>query len=298
MLEYPDPTCFLAVFSTANGALVGSLVASVVGLLVESLKLLSILLAPFIGFAILIHWLEHLTQTRMAERFGWKSVLWTGWLGTPIHELSHAIMCPVFHHRIDEVALFEPDRASGRLGFVRHSFTPGHWYQEIGNFFIGIAPLAGGSVVLTGLLWMFYPGAISAAYEVARTSGEELGPIEHLFKIVSACFQQMGTLANLMTARFWLFCYLVLCVGSHMAPSPSDYQGASRGVFLVGGVLLLIAFGLALMGTDSQSLVSGMVGLLGPLFAVFGFAIVLCGAIAVIVWVVTSFFPKRYSVND
>ena len=80
-------------------------------LLVETAKLLFIFLAPFVGFALIIHWLERITQRRLVERFGWHSVLWTGWLGTPIHELSHAFMCRVFQHRIDEIALFEPDHA-------------------------------------------------------------------------------------------------------------------------------------------------------------------------------------------
>ena len=77
-------------------------------LAIETIKLLAILLAPFALFAIVIHLLERLIQTRLAERFGWNSVLCTGWLGTPIHELSHALMCRVFHHKIDEIALFEP----------------------------------------------------------------------------------------------------------------------------------------------------------------------------------------------
>ena len=95
-----------------------------------------------------IHWFEQIIQRRLSTRFGWNSVLWTGWLGTPIHESSHLLMCPVFRHRIDEVAFFEPDRKSGRLGYVRHSFHQGNWFEEMGNLFIGIAPLMGGSLVL------------------------------------------------------------------------------------------------------------------------------------------------------
>ena len=38
-------------------------------ILIEALKLLVILLAPFVAFTIIIHWLERLTQRRMAERF-------------------------------------------------------------------------------------------------------------------------------------------------------------------------------------------------------------------------------------
>ncbi len=265
-----------------------------VNLAIETIKLLAILLAPFALFAIVIHLLEQLIQRRLAERFGWNSVLWTGWLGTPIHELSHALMCRVFHHRIDEIALFEPDQRSGRLGFVRHSFKSGNWYQELGNFFIGIAPLMGGSVVLVVLLWLFFPGAIEGAFAASKEAKVD-GPLEQLVAIVSSVSEEIFAAKNLATGRFWLFVYFVLCVGGHMAPSPSDYEGASRGVYLVGGGLLLFTVGLAATGTDSRSMVEGMIGILGPLFAILAITIVLCALATGFVWIVTAAFPQRFT---
>ena len=265
--------------------------------MLESFKLLLILLAPFVAFAIIIHWLEMITQRRLAERFGWKSVLWTGWLGTPIHELSHAFMCRVFQHRIDEIALFEPDRESGRLGYVKHSFRTGNWFQELGNLFIGIAPLLGGSIVLAILLWIFYPEAASSAIETTRTE-DDLGAFEKLASIVASLVASIMSIGNIATIRFWTFIYLVLCVGSHMAPSGSDYRGASRGVYLFGGIAIVLVFGLAIAGVDSERMVSGMVGTFGPLFAIFGLTIVLCGIATVIVWILTSFIPRKYRMAD
>ncbi len=265
--------------------------------MLESFKLLFILLAPFVAFAIIIHWLEMITQRRLAERFGWKSVLWTGWLGTPIHELSHAFMCRVFQHRIDEIALFEPDRESGRLGYVKHSFRTGNWFQELGNLFIGIAPLLGGSIVLAILLWIFYPEAASSAIETTRTE-DDLGAFEKLASIVASLVASIMSIGNIATIRFWTFIYLVLCVGSHMAPSGSDYRGASRGVYLFGGIAIVLVFGLAIAGVDSERMVSGMVGTFGPLFAIFGLTIVLCGIATVIVWILTSFIPRKYRMAD
>jgi hypothetical protein len=267
-----------------------------VNLAIESIKLLAIMVAPFVIFAFAVHLLERLIQKRLAERFGWRSVLWTGWLGTPIHELSHAFLCRIFNHRIDEIALFEPDQRSGRLGFVRHSFTPGNWYQELGNFFIGVAPLAGGSVVLVILLWMFYPTAIDTALEATRQF-ESAGPIKQITAIVTAVGQEILAVRNWATGRFWLFVYFVLCVGGHMAPSPSDYEGASRGVFLVGGGLLVITIGLASFGTNSESMIDGMVAVLGPLFAVFALTIVLCSIATALVWLITMAFPQKYQVR-
>lgn len=267
------------------------------GVLVESLKLLVILVAPFVGFAVVIHWFERITQTRMAERFGWHSVLWTGWLGTPIHELSHAFMCRLFRHRVDEIALFEPDRESGRLGYVKHSFQEGNWYQELGHFFIGIAPLIGGSSVLAIFLWMFYPDAAKVAIEAAN-SGAAHGAVAQVVSAIEALCGNILTIAHLGTVRFWVFIYLVLCVGSHMAPSSSDYRGASRGVFLLGGILVAIVLLLAWWGVDSETMMQGMVGILGPLFAILGLTIVLCGFTTAIVYLVTMFIPVSYRVTD
>ena len=311
---------------SVQAQLLGQDGASGAGLIIiESVKLLLILLAPFVAFALIIHWFEKVSQRRLVERFGWRSVLWTGWLGTPIHELSHALMCRVFQHRVDEIALFEPDEESGRLGYVRHSFKVGNWFQELGNLFIGIAPLLGGSVVLAVLLWMFYPEAANTAIDSAQTgavtasstsddlmteidmlgdsmgrdadapveTSSQTGSLQQMVNVVTSMSGKILAIQNLATVRFWVFIYLVLCVGSHMAPSWSDYHGASRGVFIFGGIVFAGVFLLALAGTDSNKMVDGMIMTMGPLFAVLGLAVLLVGISTAIVYLITALIPLR-----
>jgi len=277
----------------AAGPFAGSILGSIGPVLIETLKLLFIILAPFVAFAIIIHWLERITEGRLAERFGWKSVLWTGWLGTPIHELSHAFMCWVFRHKIKEIALFEPDQKSGRLGYVVHSFDTRNRFQRIGNFFIGIAPLIGGSITLAILLWMFYPGAARSALELTGADAQG-DAIEKSIGITTTIFGNVINFRNIVTPRFWVFIYLVLCVGTHMAPSPSDYKGAWNGVFIFGTILIGGAFLLALAGVDADRMVNTMVGTMGPLFAILGLAVVLCSIAAVIVYAITGLLPQKY----
>ena len=265
--------------------------------LINVVLLLSVVLGPWVVFAFLIHQIERLMQRRLAERFGWKSVMWTGWLGTPIHELSHAVMCRLFGHRLDEVVLFEPDPESGRLGYVRHSYRRHNWFEEVGNVFIGIAPLIGGSIVLGLLLWLFYPGPISTAIEAAKGQTDDPRLLGRAWSIVKLMGQDIMTPANLATVRFWTFIYLVFCVGSHMAPSGSDYRGAGRGALILSIPCLVVVVLFAVFYPDAVAAAYAIVDVLSPLFAVLLLTILLCGLALALVYLLTSIFPVRYKVS-
>ena len=260
--------------------------------LLSNAMLLAAILAPLIVFTIIIHLLEKTIQKRLAERFGWHSVLWTGWLGTPIHELSHAVMCVVFRHRIDELSLFEPDQNSGRLGYVKHSWRKGNWFEELGNFFIGVAPLMGGCVALFALLWIFYPESLGQphALELAMQQPQ-------LLDRVTAVLNQVLNPANFLTPRFWVFMYLVLCIGSHMAPSFSDYRGAGRASVMVLLALLALLFIASIAIKEPQQVLLSTAELLSPLLAVLIITVVFCSIATLIVSVAVSYFPQRYRVG-
>lgn len=273
---------------TTNDGFTGDYLAS-------ALFLFGSIFGPFVLFAIVIHFLERTIQRSLAERFGWKSVMWTGWLGTPIHELSHVVMCNLFRHRVDEVALFEPDPNSGRLGFVRHSWRKGNWFEELGNVFIGIAPLIGGSLALCLLLWLFYPEAIEAAFLPTDPTG---GSVNGIMESVSAIFQRVLVLDNFLSGKFWVFLYLALCVASHMAPSGSDYQGAGKGSIAVVLAAVLACCLLAASSASSpQAIVESAIQLLSPLFAVLAITVVLCLLATLVVKLIVSRFPKRFTVR-
>lgn len=265
--------------------------AQITDALISYAVLAVIVIGPFIAFAAVIHFLERTIQKRLAERFGWASVMWTGWLGTPIHELSHAAMCVLFRHRIDEISLFEPDTNTGRLGFVRHSWRKGNWFEELGNAFIGIAPLVGGSVVLLVLLWMFYPGVFQFPAETELESPKD--PFAFFQNIVTVLFQ----LESIFSLRFWVFVYLVLCVASHMAPSRSDYEGAWKGGIMCMIGLATLIFVLSVAVPDVSTIQANALRILAPLFALLSVAVFLCGMATLIVSVAVSYFPQRYRVE-
>lgn len=254
--------------------------------------LLTVVIGPFIVFALIIHWLERVIQSQLARTFGWNSVLWTGWLGTPIHELSHVLMCKLFRHRIDEMVLFEPDRETGRLGYVRHSYKAGNWFEEIGNVFIGLAPLIGGSIALAALLWGFYPDIATEAIDSA--AGETTGIATQTVTMVRAVFRGIFNASDYGTIRFWAFIYLVLCVGSHMAPSGSDYRGAGRGAIILGVGLLILATAAAWIMPDLAAVSSSLAEILSPLFAVLVLTVVLCSLATILIVLLTAIVQQLW----
>jgi hypothetical protein len=241
---------------------------------------------PLVILAIIIHFLEKLIQNRLASRFGWSSILATGWIGTPIHEFSHVVMCWIFNHRIDAVALFKPDRKSGRLGYVQHSCKRNNWYQQVGNVFIAIAPLIGGSICLLITLWIFYPAIAQSLNSIPFFihGGEGLQSQLNLFsRQLSDSVQHM----SLTSPRFWLFAYLVLCIGSHMAPSRSDYAGAGWGsVFLLGAVIAF-SVGASMFPSFATASSEFVVSAAVPLWCLFAIATALTAAVCAVVWLTT-----------
>ncbi len=261
----------------------------------NAFTLIAIVFIPLVVFALIVHWLEITMQRRLAERFGWKSVLWTGWLGTPIHELSHALMCVIFRHKIVDIALFEPDQESGRLGYVRHASVRGNWFQELGNVFIGIAPLIGGSIALTILLWLFYPDAAAATLPDQDPTA---GLVGQTYAIIVAVCSEILAPSNFLTLRFWAFMYLVLCVGAHMAPSGSDYEGAAgRGLVLFVAIVVGMALLLTFLQSDIQQLTTSVIAVLGPMVAVLVLTVILCSIATLVVYGLTSFIPQSYRVR-
>ena len=148
----------------------------------------------------------------------------TGIIGTPIHELSHAILCIVFGHRITDMKLFQIDDESGTLGYVNHSYNPKNFYQKIGNYFIGVAPLFGGSIFLYLLMKYFAPqgyalmdSVISEILDIySGKIGLSLVPV--LFETVIATLQRIFfTNFGVNTV---IFIVIAFCVALHMLLFP------------------------------------------------------------------------------
>ncbi|MET1248706.1 hypothetical protein ABWW58_07960 [Sporolactobacillus sp. STCC-11] len=217
-----------------------------------ALKIIGLTLTQFISLlgglviaGFILGFLERQANGRVIHLFGMKGIYVTAWLGTPIHELSHAAMCLIFRHRVTEIKLLQAVDSSGTMGYVRHAYNPNSFYQRIGNLFIGIAPLIGGSLVIAAVAkWMLS--------NVSTTFSDYVSGAPRLFSFfdlpswfafceaVVAVFQSLFALENLTNPYFWLFLVIALCVSSRMSLSREDIRGAWSGAGALFGLLILI----------------------------------------------------------
>lgn len=210
-------------------------------------QLLAVLL-PFALVSMALYFLQRAIVQALMRRFGVRgTILATGWIGTPVHELSHAGMCFPFAHKIVEMKLFRPDANDGTLGYVKHTYEKNRpWYhpwrvwQEIGNFFIGAAPLVGGALAIYLALRVVLPNGPRVAFrpvhdvlsigEMSRAMGAILGDI----------FSRPNFSDGPTLIRSLLFFYLVLAIGTHLAPSPADLKGMLPGLAFLVGTLAVV----------------------------------------------------------
>ncbi len=202
--------------------------------------------------------------------------------GTPIHELSHVVVGTLCRIKITEVKLFRPDARSGVLGYVRYERPHLRWRetpQLIGTFLMGVAPLFGGSLVLLGALWLLAPRP-ELLWDQARAFADHAAGASP-----AILFQELQTLIHcsyralfaegFASFRPWLFLYVALAVGAHLAPSRADLQGGLLGLLVLLG-LGLLADALALLaGAAPAQATAFLTRLTSPLVALLLLALTL-----------------------
>lgn len=163
---------------------------------------------------------------------GPKILLATGFIGTPIHELSHALMCIVFGHKIRKIKLYDPDPTSGTLGYVDHSYNRKNLYHQIGNFFIGVSPLLFGAFLIVLLMYLLVPSVFlsvtGVAFELSVGPTFPIGEILAFFwSAIMAIFCSLGSLEG------WIFILLSILIATHMELSGSDIKSGLWGLLFI-----------------------------------------------------------------
>ena len=210
-------------------------------------------------FGLLLYFLSRITRITYVKTAGEKlDIIVTGWIGTPVHEIGHAIFCILFRHKIIAIKLFNPDPSDGTLGYVNHSYNPSSRYQRIGNFFIGIGPVLFGAFVLYALLYFLMPEIQAGISQIDSknfiieqniNSASRLAMWE-TFKYSAGCILSLiFSVENLTNWKFWIFLYLSFSVASHMQLSPPDIKGAASGLLTL--VITLLIFNLIILSVEA-----------------------------------------------
>lgn len=186
----------------------------------------------------------------------------TGYVGTPVHELSHALMCLLFGHQIKKIQLFNPKKKSKTLGYVEHTYYKRNVYHLLGNFFIGISPILAGGGVIILLMMILLPGTfrgVNAGIAAVRTAaagtpGEAFfGQLWDAMKNTLSLFFSRDNLKN---PFFWVCSLLIFCVAIHMEISRSDIRLMLKGLFVIAVGFLLADLILGFMFPDALTAVT------------------------------------------
>ncbi len=251
-----------------------------------ALQLLGVL-GIFFAFGFVLSKLQEWTQNAYRRAFGWFGIIWTAWIGTPFHELSHAFFAKLFGHKLIEVSLFSPNQATGGLGHVDHSYNPRNIYQKLGNFFIGAAPMIIGTFILAGLLYLLVPNG----KQVFQALPDSLSNAGSVVSSLREAFQLLFSNANLHAWNFWLFLYVSFAIASHLAPSKQDRKNMWAGFFWIVLILFLVNLVALFLRADVTAYILSVNRYLGIFVSVFVYATVL----SLLHFLVASvlFFPFR-----
>ena len=185
---------------------------------------------------------------------GYKFILATGFIGTPIHELSHALMCLVFGHKITEIKLFQLHSDDGTLGYVNHSYNPKNIYHQIGNFFIGIAPIVVGSAFLFLFMRLLTPSTFNSVIsEINAFNALSHGTFDltHILELFVNILGSIFRLENFGNFLWWIFVVLAIMISSHMELSGADIKGSVVVVLVFAGLFLVVDVILGLISTPA-----------------------------------------------
>ncbi|MBN1989953.1 MAG: hypothetical protein JW783_11190 [Bacteroidales bacterium] len=229
--------------------------------IVTTASQLTWLLGLLFIFGLLLYVLARFTRATFAQYIGPRfNIFFTGWIGTPVHELGHALFCIIFRHKIIDIKLYNPNANNGTLGYVNHAYNPNSTYQKIGNFFIGVGPIIFGAFVLYTAFYYLVPNVndvfanieIQIKWLTKGVKGDFSGILGSLWGTTLLTLKSLFRPENFSDFKFYIFLYLSLCIASHMELSPPDISGAWRG--LLSLIIFFLVLNLFILGLEALGL--------------------------------------------
>lgn len=201
-----------------------------------------IILCPLVIYGIIIAFINKQNSKNLHTNSKWWIYTMFGFIGTPIHELSHLLFNLLFFHKVKEVQLYRPrkSRKDGILGFVNFSYKETSLYQNIGLFFSGIGPMIGGCAILYLLMKILLPDVFVV---LEYTKIEQLNILDILLNLknnmmtnLMYIFTKYNSMQNLT-----IFLVLAFSISTHMHISTADLKNAVKGFWLLEVIILIIS---------------------------------------------------------
>ncbi len=199
---------------------------------------------------------DKLFNILMGRGFGRGVIMTSSIIGTPVHEIGHALMCLLFLHKIDDIALWRPFNTDGNLGYVTHRYNPKNLYHRLGNIFIGLGPVFSGLCVILLCLMLAFPETVFGYADTATNlvqSGEGM---------MSLLTEGFGMISDIVTefqdgaVPLWgriIALVVMLCVSLHISLSPADIKGALGGLPVYLVLTLIATVVISLLGETAMT---------------------------------------------
>lgn len=174
----------------------------------------------------------------------------TSIIGTPVHELGHAIMCIVFGHKIIKMKLWSPSHPNGVYGYVEHSYNRKNPWARLGSLFIGVGPIFSGLAVTILMLWLCFPIQWK---DYLTTSREALAGNVTFSNFLSAVFSLFANMFRGFGDNWWrslIGLLVIFPVSLHITLSWQDVKSAAGAIPLYLLILLLFAIPTMLFGVS------------------------------------------------
>lgn len=219
--------------------MINQLFNSLINTLIESFYFVGV----FIFIGIILEILRKNSIKNFLRSMGNTAIILTGIIGVPIHELSHAIVAILFGHKIVGMKLFQMPDYDGIMGYVRHIYNKRSIYQQIGNFFIGIAPMIGGSFIIILLMKLLMPDIYVNFMHRLILEQQNIIINKTILKNILMSYygltKTIFALKNFANPYFYLFLFISICISSHISLSTEDIK-SSLGGFLTIFIILFV----------------------------------------------------------
>ncbi|MFH1111939.1 MAG: hypothetical protein V1712_02615 [Patescibacteria group bacterium] len=225
------------------------------------------------------HWLALVLNHR------WYQILL--WPGVVVHELSHLLGALLTFTRVTGFSLL-PKIASGGsvLGSVTHKATG----NPITLILISIFPFLGGSFILWVLAILLIPVIPVEAPSVLIMSDANFLTTGINYFTAWWSFVVLFWQALVFTTwQTWLFLYLAIAIGAHLAPSNHDLGHTAAGLTALSLLVILIVFGAELVGQSLGGILTNwLAGALNFFAPLISYSLALLIVIAILIGIVVG----------